>query len=151
VSDKTNAIAAVEGGYAELQAAAKGIPEGRATAAAFGEWSAKDVLAHMASWDEFTSLDMQRIARGHVPCLAAFKEAEVDQWNAFLMRPRRMFPLAQVQFESAHCHRQLLSALEALPEASFAPGVVANVLAVIAGHYRHHAGQIREWRTREGI
>ena len=152
MSDKSSALAELEAAFGELQEAANGVADEKMAAVAFGEWSAKDLVAHCASWDEFAALDLQRIARGHMPCLAAFKEAEVDSWNAFLMRPRRLFPLPQVRFESEHCHRQLLEALQPLPENLFAPGnMVAAFLAIASGHYRQHAGDIRQWRQREGM
>ena len=152
MSDKSNAVADLEAAFRELQAAVDGVPNDQMTAVWFGEWSAKDILAHAASWDEFASLDFQRIGRGHTPCLAAFREADVNDWNGFLMRPRKLFSLAQVRFESGHCHQQLLDALKGLPEAVFAPGnMVAAFLAISTGHYRDHAGGIRRWRQKEGL
>ena len=152
MSGKSDSLADLEAAYRDLQQAVEGIPDDKMAVAWFGEWSAKDILAHAASWDEFASLDLQRIGRGHMPCLAAFKEAEVNDWNGFLMRPRKLFPLAQVRFESGYCHRQLVDALNPLPEAVFAPGnMVSAFLAIAAGHYRNHAGNIRQWRQGEGI
>ncbi len=152
MSDRSNLIADLEAGYRELQQVVEGVPDDKMATVWFGDWSAKDILAHIASWDEFASLDLQRIGRGHMPCLAAFKEAEVNDWNGFLMRPRRLFPLPQVRFESQHCHKQLVDALSALPDAVFAPGnMVFAFLAIAAAHYRQHAGGIREWRRKEGL
>ena len=149
---QTQAIADLEAAYRELRQAIDGLPDDRMTAVWFGDWSTKDILAHAASWDEYSTLDLQRVSRGHVPCLAAFKESEVDDWNAFLMRPRRLFPLPQVRFESEHWHQQLVDALKSLPEAMFAPGnMAAAFLAIAAPHYRDHAGNIREWRHQEGL
>ena len=152
MSDKARVIGEIEAAFGELQSATEGIPDGRMGEAWHGEWSAKDILAHIASWNEFSAADIARISRGHMPCLAAFKEAEVNDWNSFLMKPRKLFPLPQVRFESEHCHRQLVDALNPLPEAVFAPGnMVSAFLAIAAGHYRNHAGNIREWRQGEGI
>jgi hypothetical protein len=98
----------------------------------FGDWSAKDMLAHIASWDEFVALDMHRIGRGHIPCIASFKEGEVDSWNGFLMRPRRLWPLVQVRSEAQHCHEALLEALNTLPEPMFVPPPRAQLLEIAA-------------------
>ncbi len=152
MTDKSKALADLQAAYQELQQSASGVPDDKMGAVWSGEWSAKDILAHIASWDEFASLDLQRLGRGHMPCLAAFKEAEVNDWNGFLMRPRRLFPLPQVRFESEHCHRQLVDVLNALPEAVFAPGnMAAAFLAIATAHCRDHAGNIRGWRQKEGL
>ncbi len=152
MSDKSQAISALEVAYGELQRAADGIPDGRMTDVWFGEWSAKDLLAHMASWDEVLHEDLHRIGRGHIPTFAAFREAEVNDWNAFLVKPRKLFLLAQVRFESQHWHEQAVASFAALPEALFAPGnMVAALAAIDTGHYLDHARVIREWREKEGI
>ncbi len=151
MSDKARVVSETEAAFGELQSAVEGIPDGRMGEQWFGEWSAKDILAHVASWDDFSAADIARIARGHTPCLAAFKESEVDDWNAFLMRPRKMFPLEQVTFEFEHWHKALLDLLKELPDSIFGPGVLGNVCAIIHAHLREHAGHIRAWREREGI
>jgi hypothetical protein len=151
MSDKQATIAEIDAARRELASAVEGVPPDRMSEDLLDEWSAKDLLAHTASWAEFTLSDFQRLARGHMPCLVAFKEAEVDNWNAFLMRPRKMFPLEQVAFEFTHWHDALLSLLRELPDQMFGPGVLANVCVILHSHLREHAGNVREWRKREGI
>jgi hypothetical protein len=117
-----------------------------------GKWSVKDLITHISSWNEFTSLDMRRLARGHVPCIAAFREADVNEWNAFLVRPRKLFPVTQVMAELEGCYDALAEALTTVPQAMFEPGnMVANLMLLASGHYREHTGHIRQWRSNEGI
>lgn len=151
MTEKQATIQEIEAAYKELTSAVDGVLPGRMTEAFLDQWSAKDLLAHTASWAEFTINDFQRLARGHMPCLVAFKEAEVNDWNAFLMRPRKMFPLDQVMFEFEHWHKALLDLLKELPDSIFGPGVLGNVCAILFSHLREHAGHIRALREREGI
>jgi len=152
MSDKSDALADLAAAHAAFKETARGTPDDKLTAVVLGEWSAKDLIAHISSWNELTALDLRRIGRGHVPCLAAFREADVDEWNAFFMRPRKLFPPAQVFFELEGCYDMLVEALETVPEAMFQQGsIVANLLALAAHHYREHGGHIREWREREGV
>lgn len=151
MTDKLATIAEIDAAVKELRAAVEGVPPNRMADIFLDEWSAKDILAHTASWAEFTVNDFQRLTRGHIPCLVAFKEAEVNDWNAFLMRPRKMFPLEQVTFEFNHWHSALLDLLRELPDPIFGPGVLANVCVILHSHLRDHAGNIRAWREREGI
>jgi hypothetical protein len=149
---KAKALADLAAAHAGFKEVSLHIPEDRLTVAMLGEWSAKDVIAHVSSFAEVVALDMHRLARGHVPVLAAFREAEVDEWNAFFMRGRKLFPPAQAYYELECCYDMLVEALEAVPEAMFEGGhMVTNVLAVVIHHYGDHGGHIRDWRQQEGI
>jgi len=149
---KAATLADLAAAHVDFNEAVRGIPEDRLAVPMHGEWSVKDLIAHISSWNEFSSLDMRRLARGHVPCMAAFREADVNEWNAFLVRPRKLFPAAQVMAELESCYDALVEALATVPKAMFEPGqMVANILLIARGHYREHARHIREWRQGEGI
>jgi hypothetical protein len=148
---KAKALADLAAAHVDFKETVRGIPEDKLSVVMLGEWSAKDVIAHISSWDELASLDLRRIGRGHVPTLAAFREADVDEWNGFFMRGRRLFPAPQVFHELEECYDMLVEALETVPEAMFQQGgMVANFLAISVHHYQDHGGHIREWREREG-
>jgi len=149
---KAAALADLAASHVAFKETVRGIPEDRLTVPMHGEWSAKDLIAHVSSLNELTALDLRRLARGHVPFLAAFREADVDEWNAFFMRGRKLFPLAQVFHELEGCYDMLIEAVECVPQAMFEGGhIVTNVLAVAVHHYKDHAGHIREWRQGEGV
>ncbi len=151
MSDKADAIAALETARRETLEAVKGIPEEKITVASFGTWSVKDVLCHLASWEQFAVPDLQRLSRGHIPQLATLRLEEIDEWNAGLMRSRNLFPLPQVMFEREDSRRQFVDALNAQPEAMFAAGQVVRRLTdgLVSGE-KGHAADIREWRQKEG-
>jgi hypothetical protein len=149
---KTKALADLAAAHLTFKETVRDIPDDKLTVVMLGEWSAKDVIAHVSSWDELSALDLRRIGRGHVPCLAAFREEDVDEWNGFLMRGRKLFPPAQVYHELEGCHDMLVEALETVPEAMFQQGgMVTNFLALAVQHYQDHGGHIRDWREREGV
>jgi len=136
----------------ELASAIQGLPEDRMTVPLAGDWSVKDFMGHIASWDEFTVSDLRRIARGRLPCLAAFREADVDSWNAFLIRPRKLFPLHQIRAEFEEARAEMVAALKDLPEGLLAQGqMVRNIFVIMTNHEKDHARQLREWRQAEGI
>ena len=149
---KAKALADLAAAHVDFKETVRGIPEDRLTVPMHGEWSAKDIVAHVSSWSEFSAQDMRRLARGDVPCIAAFREADVNEWNAFLVRPRKLFPAAQVMAELEGCYDALVEALETVPRAMFEQGqMVGNMLLIARGHYRDHAGHLTAWREREGI
>ncbi len=152
MSDKSDAIAVLETVRAETLDAINGIPEEKMTVDAFGSWSVKDVLCHLASWEQFAVPDLQRISRGHIPQLATLRLEEIDDWNAGLMRSRSLFPLPQAMFELEESRRQFIDALNALPDNLFAAGqMVRRLTAGLVSGEKGHAADIGEWRQKEGI
>lgn len=152
MSDKLDAIAALEAARRETLEAINGIPEEKMTVAAFGAWSVKDVLCHFASWEQLAVADLQRVGRGHIPQLATFRLEDVDDWNAWLMRSRNFFPLSQAVSELEESRRQLVDALNALPDGLFAAGQMVRMLTDgLMNGERGHAAEIRSWRQQQGF
>jgi len=152
VSDRDELLSMLEESRNELAGAIRGLPDDKLTVPLADEWSAKDIMGHIASWDEFTVADLRRIARGRLPCLAAFREAEVDSWNAFLIRPRKLFPLPQIRAEFEEARAEMVVALKDLPEGLLAQGqMVRNIFAIMTNHEKDHARQVREWRQAQGL
>ena len=152
MSDRDELLSMLQESRTELASAIKGLPEDKMTVPLADEWSAKDIMGHITAWDEFTVSDLRRIARGRLPCLAAFRESEVDNWNAFLIRPRKLFPLPQIQAEFEEARAEMMAALKDLPEKLVAQGsMVRNILAIMANHEKDHARQVREWRQAQGL
>ncbi len=149
---KHKALDDLAGAHVELKEAALRIPEEKLNDALLGGWSVKDVIAHVSSWDELASLDVHRLARGHVPVLSDYKSAEADDWNASLMRGRTRFSPGQIYYELESCYDMLIEALETVPEAMYdGRTAVTDIVRITEDHYRQHAGNIREWRERQGL
>jgi hypothetical protein len=135
---------------AGLKSVLDGIPESDMTQPVDGTWSVKDMLAHIASWDELGATDLARAARGHVPVLASFKDEEIDDWNASLMRGRTLFSLPQALYELEDRRTRLVETLQACPEDLVAGPLVARLCEVIIEHDGLHAKEIGDWRRAAG-
>jgi hypothetical protein len=152
VGDKEEVRSLLQEAHKELLAAIDGLTPEQMAIPVFADWSVKDILAHIVSWEEYTLLDFQRVARGHMPALASFNQREVDNFNALVMSLRRNFPLGQVMDELEANRRATIAALDVLPDERLAQGQFARIWASItAGHDHEHAEHIREWRRKEGI
>lgn len=128
------------------------IPEEHAVTAVLGDWTAKDVAAHVSSWDEVVCQDLQRLVRGHLPATAALKGDDVDRWNAVLMHGRLAFPFEQVLTELEECYDQMFEELESVPFSLFVEGgAVERLINAEISHYQTHAANVREWREKLGI
>lgn len=154
-SDREELLGELEKARAELRASYQGLPDEQMTRlGAVGEWSVKDVLSHVASWDEILLPDLARLARGDTPALASIdlETASFDSANAVIMSQRRKLPLAQVLRELDIDRADVMAAVGRLPDSALAEGQFGRVLIQItAAHDREHAAGILEWRRKEGL
>ena len=117
-----------------------------------GEWSAKDVLAHVSSWDELRCFEIARADRDDTPVYALLREDDFAPWNAVLMSVRRDLPLSQVLRELSYARERVLEMIASVPDdrlAEAAPGRVRIRRAAV--HDREHGSDIRKWREQEGL
>jgi hypothetical protein len=77
------------------------------------EWTVKDILAHLAAWQNETLLSVQRAERGEQigPMIAE----SVDEWNQRRVAERRRLPVMDVLQEFNAVHDDLLAALDRWP------------------------------------
>ncbi|MCH8814908.1 MAG: DinB family protein [Chloroflexi bacterium] len=115
-----------------------------------GDWSVKDILTHVVSWDELILPDLRRLGRGRVPTLASNPGEATDKWNDLLMAFRRNLPLDQVIEEFAETRAEVIAVLGEMSADRFLGGHVVGHCQVAALHDWEHARQITEWRSKVG-
>lgn len=132
----------IDTSWQNLQQALAGIPDDRMSETGVcGEWSTKDLLAHIAFWDD---LDVEQIkARSigaeiqPVDWQAANDKSSAERADWSLSRARQ-------EFEDAHARLLALCADH--------PGYAAEIVDKDTWeHYDEHAAQIREWRQQQNI
>jgi uncharacterized protein (TIGR03083 family) len=128
-----------------------GLTQDQMITTAIDDWSVKDILTHLTSWEELLLPDIYRLARGHTAGLAANPQEATDKWNDLLMGVRRHFPLDQILAEFGETREALLAALDGVPDDQFEFGYIPGNCQITALHEWAHARDIREWRQREGI
>jgi DinB superfamily len=135
----------------ELNSAIEGLPADKMLVPVIDDWSVKDILTHITSWDELLLPDIYRLARGRVAGLACNVQEANDKWNDLLMSVRGHFPLDQVLAEFVETRYALLKALDEIPDDQFDSGYIPGNCQVTAFHDWEHARDIRAWRDREGV
>jgi len=135
----------------ELLSAIDGLTPEQMVVSVLDDWSVKDLLAHVAVWEEQLLPDFRRVNEGHTPAFAAFRSEYIDRWNEMLMPLRRGFPLDQAIHEFHYCRSATLIALDQIPDELFTYGFVPTTCTISAQHDREHAAHIRQWREKEGI
>jgi hypothetical protein len=123
---------------------------------AVGVWSVKDVLAHIAYWEQFTVGILEAIARGEAPTLSA--DDETERRNASVIAQYYQRSLAAVISDWQQAREDLLEQLEYLSDQDlndadrFPWSDGRTLLERIAGnsydHEQEHIDQIRAWMER---
>ena len=153
--DRDQLVKELERAKNELRASYEGLSEERMMRpGAVGEWSVKDVLTHVASWEEVALPDLARLARGDTPTLASIDlySTSFDDFNALIMSLRRNLSLDQVLRELDIVRADFMAAVSLLPDPVLAEGQFGRMLVQItAEHDREHAEGIRQWRQKEGL
>ena len=150
-SQRTRLTDALAESRDKLRGAVDALTDEQLREPAIDEWSVKDLLAHVASWDELVGGDLLRLQRGHAPYLGAFMYEKIDQYNDVVMAGRKAWELPQVRHELDASRAALLSSLPGLREGSFVEGQAgATFLSLLAKHESDHAAAITEWRSKRG-
>ena len=115
---------------------------------AVGHWSTRDVMAHIATWEEEALKALPLILAGKpLP-----RYMGIDAFNAREQARKRNLPLEQVKKELVATHEKLISFLETVPESAFGiPRFGKRLRLDTIGHYREHAEQISSWRAEQGF
>ncbi len=166
MSDPTNKaelLTEMRNGYANFETLLDRLSEAQLTTPGVnGEWSVKDILIHLASWQQRMSQRMQAIARGGdglrlKPDIT--NEEEMNAFNDTTFAANRSRPLHEVCEEFRATYQQLLADVEAADERDlFDPQRFAwlqgaslwqNVAGNSFAHYKEHIPMIEAWLARQ--
>jgi hypothetical protein len=119
-----------------------------------GDWSVKDVLAHLLTCDEETVRRLRLLARGHADRIHWFESmADADRFNAASVVRMRRVGLRPILRRMARVRADLVKRLRRLPPATLrdpahAYPVVEWLPAPGWSHERDHLSEIRaRWRS----
>ena len=154
--------------YAAWQAAAEAIPESAMIRPVLpGDWSAKDLVAHVAAYEQWTAAQVRAATEGREPTpLELYGQDDVaedpqgwdlDRQNAAIHARYRDVPLLDVLAFAERAHHDLVAALEAVPDDDVArPGAQPwtngkSLLEVVPGQsWRHIEEHIDDLRALAG-
>jgi uncharacterized protein (TIGR03083 family) len=118
-----------------------------------GEWSVKDVLAHLTAWQQMVLGWYAAGKRGETPRTPSDKHtwAQIPALNQDIYEAHRDQPLDEVRAELAASHRQAMSLVESLDDAElFTPNVYAWTKTTTLGSYFTSAlSSHYEWARKE--
>jgi uncharacterized damage-inducible protein DinB len=142
---------------ADLLFSVLGLEEAALTAQpVHGDWTAKDLLAHVAAWEAWT---VDRLGLALSGRAGEMVGVEADTENPRIQAERKDWPLCRSLAELSRTHATLLTALQAVNEADLARKYAApwgkvrpnRWLEMLVEHDREHAASILTWRKAAGL
>jgi hypothetical protein len=136
------AWAAFEASYADL-------PDARLLEpGVVGEWSVKDVLAHVNTWEEEALVHLPVIAAGGTPPRYV-THGGIDAFNARMSARKADLALSDVRRMLDETHRRVVDLVRRASEEQLAGGTRfrRRLRLDTYGHYRLHTQAIRDWRA----
>lgn len=109
-----------------------------------GPWSVRDILGHIATWEEEALKALAQILEGK-----RAPYGDVNAFNAQEQARKRNFSLDQIKKELAATHERVVAFLAGAPESAYVRenSFRRRLRLDTYNHYREHAAQIAEWRT----
>ncbi len=148
---KTQLLNKLEQAWAALQASYTGLIDAQLTETGVtGDWSVKEILAHVTTWEEEALKYLPLILQGDRPPRYSVMYGGVDAFNAQMTEAKRRLPLADILGQLAETHRQLVAYIENAPDEQFTTDTRfrRRVRLDTYGHYPVHTEAICAWRAR---
>ena len=111
---------------------------------------ARDILAHVTTWEEEALTHLPLILKGGRPPRYSTSYGGIDAFNALMTERKRDLSLPEVRRQVDEVHGRLIDYVRRAPEELFARETrFRRRLRLDAyGHYPKHARAIRAWRDR---
>jgi hypothetical protein len=123
---REEAVRTLEGGHARVQLLVSGVSDEDLTRLATiggGDWSAKDLLGHLATWEELALRTLREFQGGETPWIEADDgpfsapgTVKVDAFNARTVAEKQQQSLGEVRSGAERTHRELIDAIQAMSD-----------------------------------
>ena len=114
-----------------------------------GNWSVRDIIAHVTWWEEEALKHLPLILAGGRPPRYSVTYGGIDAFNALMTERKQGLSLATVFREQQETHRRLLELIERAPEPAIRTETRwrRRLKLDTYGHYPIHTEAISRWRA----
>jgi len=148
--DRPQLLKRLDDAWAAFEESYAGLADSRLTEPGVtGDWSMKDILAHVTTWEQEALKYLPLIMEGGRPPRYV-RFGGIDAFNAQMMEQKRHLSLSEVRRQMAATHRQLVDLIKSAPEGQFTRETRfrRRLRLDTYRHYPEHAEAIRQWRER---
>ena len=146
--DKQQLLKRLEKAWVAIRESYAGLSESQMTEPGVtGNWSVKDILAHVTTWEEEALKYLPLIITGGKPP-RYIQYGGIDAFNAQMTEQKRGLALSDILKQLDETHRRLLDYIRKVPEEHFTRETRFRhrLRLDTYSHYPLHARAIREWR-----
>jgi hypothetical protein len=118
-----------------------------------GDWSVKDLIAHVTWWEEEALRHLPLIIAGDRPPRYSVAYGGIDAFNAMMAERKRDMSLSDVLTQQDDTHRLLIDFVQSVPEDQFTRETRFRhrLRLDTYSHYPIHTRAIQEWQQRRSI
>ena len=118
-----------------------------------GDWSVKDIIAHVSWWEEEALRHLPSIIAGERPPRYSTIYGGIDAFNAMMAEQKRDLSLSDVLRQQVDTHRRLVEFIQSVSEDQFTRETRfrRRLRLDTYGHYPIHTAAIREWRQQRSL
>ena len=113
-----------------------------------GEWSVKDIIGHVTTWEEEALKALALISQGQR--LPRYKDlyGGLNMFNALMTEKKRLLPLSEILEQSEITHQRLVAYISSAPEemAASETRFRRRIRLDTYSHYPEHTKAILAWR-----
>jgi hypothetical protein len=115
-----------------------------------GQWSVRDILAHITTWEEEALKHLPLILQGGTPPRYSTKYGGIDAFNALMTKQKAGLAFSEVLHQMEETHSRLLDYVRDAPEEQFTRETRfrRRLRLDTYNHYPKHANAIQKWRQR---
>ncbi len=147
--NKQQLLERVDKAWEDLKQSYAGLSEHELTeAGVMGDWSVKDIIAHVTWWEEEALKYLPVLLKGGTPPRYSALYGGIDAFNTLMTQRKRSLSLAEVLQERNDTHRRLIKFIQDAPEDQCRreDGFRRRLRLDTYAHYSLHAEAIRRWR-----
>jgi DinB family protein len=113
-----------------------------------GDWSVRDIVAHVTTWEEEALKQLPLILEGGRPP-RYITYGGIDAFNAQTTEKKRSFSLSEVLRQLDETHGRLVDFIQSVPEDQFRGETRFRhrLRLDTYSHYPKHAEAVRKWRA----
>ena len=118
-----------------------------------GDWSVKDIIAHVTWWEEEALRHLPLIIAGGRPPRYSVTYGGIDAFNAMMAERKRDLSLPDVLTQQDDTHERLIDFIRSVPEDQFTRETRfrRRLRLDTYSHYPIHTRTIWEWRQRRSL